>query len=197
MALQLNESDISPLVDSSVIQASTDKLVAAVARLKKAEVDYDAAAAAHEIATLASIRAAADGGDVMAAELVLESAARTLSVSGKILEAAKKARELAHADLVPARGRAHQEVFRKGIFIRLAASRQADAARAMLAAAQKEFDTGTAYLTRAKQNGTFPFFDNPGPPDAMGTYKTGVAVWSQVNARGGDWDGKKLDLAPA
>src|ERR1035437_7854836 len=123
---KLTEADVASLVDTGIIQAATNRLTKAVARLKQAELDDDTAAASCEAATAASVRAVAGGGDAMAAELALEGAARTLSVAGNVLEAAKKERQAAHENINPARKLAWRPVYVEGIRRRLQSTKAAD-----------------------------------------------------------------------
>jgi hypothetical protein len=192
---QLNDVDFAHLVDTAVIQAAIDRLVAAVERLRLAGIAYDTAAVAHEAAKVASDRAAAGKGDVTPedAEVEIEAASRAMRIAAKVLEASKRERESAHAGILPERGKAHRQVYLAGVTIRLAAAKKADLARALLVEAQADFAKGSGYLAKATENGCPPLFGNPGPSDLLRTYVEEAKMWASHN----DFDGHPFKIPQA
>jgi hypothetical protein len=191
---QLSEIDVAKLVNVDLIAAANTRLSSAVEKLRLAEVAFDLAAVAHSAAQDAATKAAAGVGEITPedAEIQIETTARTVKVAGRVLEAATRERAAAHGDELPARGRAHREVYKAGIALRLAAARRADEAHALLAAAQAAYDKGTAYIARARQNGCNDLWGNPGPRDLLTDYAAELKQWTGRT----DWSGKPLEIVP-
>ena len=153
----------TPYIAQSLIDDASTAHQTALARTTRTAADLEKARADHAQADAASIAAIAGEGDLspLEAEHQLNDAATVLSVAGKVHTAAMTALAEADKARTTARGNAWKPVYREGIKRRLAAAEKADAARALMAEARRDYDTGTKFLNTATQHGTMDVISDP------------------------------------
>ncbi len=151
----MSQTTQNPLVDYDVIsQASTyrqtqvTRLATATAQIATAQQNYDTAQAALKAA------AQGTGGDPMVAALAIDDAVRARQVAAMVRDAAQQALQDADDKLRLAEGKAWRPVYLSGVRRRIAAAHAGDAARAALAAAEKEYAAASLVLEQAQNHGT-------------------------------------------
>lgn len=176
--MKIDEKHLA-LVKHEVIGAAHAKRDAARQKLTGAVQHVAEAQAAHKVAAEASELAVNGEGTLspVDAEVLLEAAVRALTVSEKVRAAADAAHQAADDAITTAMGEAHKPVYAAGIELRLASARKADAARAMLAEAEVEFNQATALLNYARGQYCPPSSFVEG--HVLDTHAREIARWSE------------------
>lgn len=164
-----NEIDFSHLVDQDAIAKWKADHDAGYVRKQETANNLETAAAGHRKALAASERAVSGNGDAMAAEIGLETATRSLTVSRKIASAAEAAFLRLQQREALVRGMAHRELYMHGVAQRVAAAKAGDAARAALATAEAAYEAGTETMRAACRAGCS---DVHGALNELGKMKT-------------------------
>jgi hypothetical protein len=165
------------LVDHEMLARWQSDHAAAAERLVVARQALAKAQGEHTAAGFASERAITNGGDVLAAEIALEAAARRHGVAQKVYDAAAAAVARSNDRRQIVSGLAHKGLYEHGIRQRIAAARRWDLAKAEVAAAEADRAAADTQMRRAMQSGTYDLFGALDHPDLMRTEERERQHW--------------------
>lgn len=143
----MDGTELAGLVRRDLVEAAAKVTVAAIG---KRDAARDALKRA-EAAILAAERASAEvAGDPLTLAAAERDARDALTFARRVLDLAEMAATHAATAQAAAEGEAYRPIHAKGVDLRLAAVRRADAARAELAAAETDFREGTDLVFDAR-----------------------------------------------